>query len=116
VVDAVRDVVWRTDHTERRKMTPADLYGRVKMRAHPDRAARPGVSDGAVDRSTKHLMHGARRSKGTRTTNPGADGVRAAGLLNQQFRAEEPNRIWVDRFTFVRSSPVGMGQLPARSA
>ncbi|MDZ7884169.1 MAG: hypothetical protein U5N53_15290 [Mycobacterium sp.] len=94
------DLVWNTDADGRRKMTPEGLYGRVKMRAHLDRTAIPGVSYGAVDRAMKMLCHnGIRRAKGIRTTIRSADGVRAGDLLNRQFRAEEPNRVWVTDFT-----------------
>jgi len=104
VVDAVRDAVWRTGEDGRRRMTPEGLYGRVKMRAHLDRTVLPGVSHGAIDRAMRTLRHhGVRRSKGIRTTIPAADGIRAGDLLNRQFRADEPNRIWVTDFTYVRS-------------
>jgi putative transposase len=103
-VDAVREVAWRVDHHGRRRMTPEGLYGRVKMRAHLDRTMMPGVSYGAVDRAMKALgLSGVRRSKGIRTTIPSADGIRAGDLLNRQFRAGEPNRVWVTDFTYVRT-------------
>ncbi|AWO82264.1 hypothetical protein DLJ61_00665 [Gordonia terrae] len=104
VVDAVRTVVWRTDDDGRRKMTPEGLYGRVKMRAHLHRTTLPGVSYGAVDRAMKVLGHnGIRRSKGVRTTVRSADGVRAEDLVNRQFSAVEPNRVWVTDFTYCRT-------------
>ncbi|SDU40212.1 Integrase core domain-containing protein [Gordonia westfalica] len=104
VVDAVRTVVWRTGDDGRRKMTPEGLYGRVKMRAHLHRTTLPGVSYGAVDRAMKVLGHqGIRRSKGVRTTVRSADGVRAEDLLNRQFSAAEPNRVWVTDFTYCRT-------------
>ena len=103
-VDAVRDLVWRLDHQGRRRMTPEGMYGRVKMRAHLDRTTMPGVSYGAVDRVMKTLgLNGIRRIKGIRTTIPAADGIRAGDLVNRQFRAEEPNRVWVTDFTYVRT-------------
>lgn len=103
-VDAVRDVAWRADHQGRRRLTPEGLYGRVKMRAHLDRTSMPGVSYGAVDRAMKVLhLSGIRRSKGIRTTIPSADGIRAGDLLNRNFRAEEPNRVWVTDFTYCRT-------------
>ena len=104
VVDAVRSTVWCTDEAGRRKMTPEGLYGRVKMHAHLDRTVLPGVSYGAVDRAMKVLCHsGVRRSKGIRTTIASADGVRATDLLNRQFSAAEPNRVWVTDFTYCRT-------------
>jgi len=104
VVDAVRDAVWRTEDDGRRRMTPEGLYGRVKMRAHLDRTVLPGVSYGSVDRAMTILRHnGIQRTKGIRTTIPAADGVRAGDLLNRQFRADEPNRVWVTDFTYCRT-------------
>jgi len=104
VVDAVRDVVWRTDDDGGKKMTPEGLYGRVKMRAHLDRTVLPGVSYGAVDRAMKLLCHnGIRRAKGIRTTIQASDGIRAGDLLNRQFSAAEPNRVWVTDFTYCRT-------------
>lgn len=104
VVDAVRDAAWRTDTDGRRRMNPEGLYGRVKMRAHLDRTVTPGVSYGSVDRAMKLLSRGGvRRAKGIRTTIRSADGVRAGDLLNRQFRADEPNRVWVTDFTYVRT-------------
>lgn len=106
LVDAVRTAVWRTDDAAdgRRQMTPEGLYGRVKMRAHLDRTVLPGVSYGALDRAMKVLGHnGIRRSKGVRTTIRSADGIRAGDLLNRQFSAAEPNRVWVTDFTYCRT-------------
>jgi transposase InsO family protein len=34
------------------------------------------------------------------TTIPSADGIRAGDLLNREFRADEPNRVWVTEFTW----------------
>lgn len=48
-------------------------------------------------------LNGIRRSRGIRTTIPSADGIRAGDLLNRQFRADEPNRVWVTDFTCVRT-------------
>jgi transposase InsO family protein len=42
--------------------------------------------------------NGIRRGKPVRTTIPGKDGSRAGDLLNRQFRAEAPNRVWVADF------------------
>ena len=104
VVDAVRSVVWKVNDDGRRTMTPEGLCGRVKMRAHLDRTVLPGVSPGALDRAMKTLRHnGVRRAKGNRTTIPSKDGVRAGDLVNRHFRADEPNRVWVTDFTYVRT-------------
>lgn len=47
--------------------------------------------------------NGIRRSKGVRTTVRSTDGVRAEDLLNRQFSAAEPNRVWVTDFTYCRT-------------
>nr|NIL81088.1 hypothetical protein [Rhodococcus kroppenstedtii] len=79
--------------------------GGCKMRAHLDRLVLPGLSYGTVDRVMKTLRHnGVRRSRCIRTTIPAADVFRAGDLLNRQFRADEPNRVWVTDFLYVRSS------------
>ncbi|MBO0594669.1 hypothetical protein I2485_01985 [Nesterenkonia sp. E16_7] len=41
--------------------------------------------------------------KGIRTTIPAKDGVRAGDLLNRDFTADAPNRVWVADFTYVRT-------------
>jgi transposase InsO family protein len=41
--------------------------------------------------------------KGVRTTIPAKDGTRAQDLLDRDFTAEAPNRVWVTDFTYVRS-------------
>ena len=46
---------------------------------------------------------GIRRSKGVRTTIPAKDGIRAGDLLNRNFTAPAPNRVWVTDFTYVRT-------------
>ena len=43
------------------------------------------------------------RAKGIRTTNLGKDGHRAVDLLNRDFTADAPNKVWVSDFTYVRS-------------
>jgi putative transposase len=104
VVDAVRDVAWTTDHRGVRKLAPEGLYGRRKMTAALRRGPMPNVSAGSVDRAMRTLgLVGARRDKGTRTTVPAKDGVRAGDLLDRDFTAPAPNRIWVTDFTYVRT-------------
>ena len=48
-------------------------------------------------------LQGIRRSKKVRTTIPDTDGRRAPDLLNRNFHASVPNRVWVTDFTYVRS-------------
>ena len=44
-----------------------------------------------------------RRAKKLRTTVPDPDGKRAGDLLNRDFTASAPNRVWVTDFTYVRT-------------
>src|SRR4051794_12665853 len=104
VVDAVRTAAWTTDGDGRRKMTPEGLYGRRKMTALLRRTTVPGASAGSVDRAMRTLgLAGVRRDKGIRTTIPAKDGKRAGDLLDRDFTAEAPNRVWVTDFTYVRT-------------
>ena len=104
VLDAVRAAVWTTGPDGVRKMTPEGLYGRRKMTALLRRTTVPDASAGAVDRAMSALgLAGVRRDKGTRTTIPAKDGVRAGDLLNRCFHAEAPNLVWVSDFTYVRT-------------
>jgi transposase InsO family protein len=104
VVDVIRDIAWRVDETGRRRMTPEGLYGRRKWTAllavrHPGPAG-----PGAVDRAMRLLgLSGVRRDKTIRTTIPAKDGIRAGDLVNRDFTASAPNRVWVTDFTYVRT-------------
>jgi putative transposase len=104
VVDAIRGIAWASVDQGRRKLTAEGLYGRRKMTALLHRTTMPEVSAGAVDRAMKTLgLNGARRDKGTRTTIPAKDALRAGDLLDRDFSAEAPNRVWVTDFTYVRT-------------
>lgn len=46
-------------------------------------------------------MNGLIRGRKTRTTIPAKDCKRAGDLLNRNFSANTPNRIWVTDFTYV---------------
>jgi len=106
VEDKIRDVAWKFNPvTGRREMTPEGLYGRRKrvtlLRRQEGLA---GTSRGAVDRAMRALgLEGIRRVKKLRTTIPGPDGKRAGDLLNRDFSAPAPNRVWVTDFTYVRT-------------
>jgi len=103
-VDAVRQTAWSTDLEGRRMLRPEGLYGRRKMTAYLRRTLVPAASAGAVDRAMRGLgLAGVRRDKGTRTTIPARDGIRAGDLLDRQFSAPAPNRVWVTDFTYVRT-------------
>jgi len=104
VVDAVRSAAWTTDAHGRRKMTPEGLYGRRKMTWLLRRTTVPGASAGSVDRAMRTLgLSGVRRDKGIRTTIPSKDGKRAGDLLDRDFTAPAPNRVWVTDFTYCRT-------------
>src|SRR5688500_17591259 len=104
VVHAIRDIAWTIKPDGRRQLTPEGLYGRRKMTAQLRRTTMPSVSAGAVDRAMRVLgLVGVRRGKGMRTTIPAKDGTRAQDLLDRDFTADAPNRVWVTDFTYVRS-------------
>jgi putative transposase len=80
------------------KDTPESLYGRRKMTAHLRRRGLP-VAHCTVDRLMRDLgMNGMRRARRVRTTVPGRDGRRAGDLLDRDFTAPAPNRVWVADF------------------
>ena len=105
VVDVVRDLAWTNDErTGVRRLTPEGLYGRRKMTALIRRRHLPDASAGSVDRAMRLLgLSGVRRDKHLRTTIPAKDGKRAGDLLDRDFTAPAPNRVWVTDFTYVRT-------------
>jgi putative transposase len=104
VLDAVRDAAWTLTAAGVRVMTPEGLYGRRKMTALIRRTTVPDATAGAVDRAMRALgLQGVRRGKAARTTVPGKDGKRAGDLLDRDFTAPAPNRVWVTDFTYVRT-------------
>src|SRR5664279_3660058 len=105
VVDVVRELVWQTDpRTGRPVMAPEGLYGRRKMTALVRRTHLQDASAGSVDRAMRVLgLFGVRRDKHVRTTIPAKDGIRAGDLLNRDFTAPAPDRVWVTDFTYVRT-------------
>ena len=81
---------------------PEILYGRWKMTAWLRRNGFPEVSKHTVDRLMRDEgMNGLIRGRKTRTTIPCKDGRRAGDLLNRNFSASAPNRIWGTDFTYV---------------
>jgi putative transposase len=83
--------------------TPEELYGRRKMTAFLRRSGL-AVALCTVDRLMRLLgMSGARRGKPVRTTVPSKDGRRAGDLLDRNFTAAAPDRIWIADFTYVRT-------------
>jgi putative transposase len=103
LIDAIKDTCWRRDERGTLRLTPEGLYGRRKLTAHLRRGGFE-VAECSVARCMKSLHHkGIRRSKGVRTTIPAKDGKRAGDLLNRDFTAPAPNRVWVTDFTYVRT-------------
>lgn len=106
VEDKIRDLAWTTNPvTGQVQMTPEGLYGRRKWVALVRRQeGLAGTSRGAVDRAMRTLgLEGIRRVKKLRTTIANSDGKRAGDLLNRDFSAPAPNRVWVTDFTYVRT-------------
>jgi putative transposase len=78
-----------------------EVYGARKLWKA---ARRAGINIGRDQ--TARLMglagiHGATRSKRVRTTRRDQRAGRHPDLVNRQFRADEPNRLWVTDLTFV---------------
>ncbi len=104
VVDAVRGLAWIVDEHGRRKLTSEGLYSRRKMTALVRRRRLPEASFGSVDRAMRLLgLSGVRRDKGIPTTIPAKDGKRAGDLLDRDFTAPAPNKVWATDFTYVRT-------------
>ena len=84
--------------------TPESLYGRRKMTALLRRGGL-AVAHCTVDRLMRELgMHGVRRGKQPRTTTSNTDpAARAGDLLDRDFTAPAPNRVWIADFTYVRT-------------
>jgi len=83
--------------------TPEGLYGRRKMTHHLRRHGHQ-VAFCTVDRLMTGLgRRGISRGKAVRTTVAAKDAGRAGDLLNRQFSAASPNRIWVADFTYCRT-------------
>ena len=89
VTDAVVVDALRATHG-----TPESLYGRRKMTHHLQ------VAFCTTDRLMRQEgMSGVRRGKDVRTTVPAKDGTRAGDLLDRDFTAAAPNRVWIADFT-----------------
>lgn len=96
VIDTLRSLKVRDSKGRPR---PEILYGRRKMTAWLRRMGFPEVSKHTVDRLMRDEgMNGLVRGRKTRTTISGKDGKRAGDLLNRNFHASAPNRIWVTDF------------------
>jgi len=99
VIDALLAVVY----DEKGQLTPEGLYGRRKMTALLRRKGL-AVSHHTVDRLMRDLgLNGLRRSRKHRTTTPDPAGQRPTDLLERDFTAPAPNRVWIADFTYVRT-------------
>lgn len=104
VINAIVDASFTTDSRGRRRLTPEGLYGRRKMTAYLRRNGFPDIAACTVDRCMRILgVEGVRRGRKVRTTIPAKDGRRAGDLLDRDFTAAAPNRVWVADFSYVRS-------------
>jgi putative transposase len=69
------------------------------------KAARPDGLDIGRDQAARLMrdldIRGVNRSKRVRTTRPGEGGVRHPDLVDREFRADRPNRLWVTVLRFV---------------
>lgn len=87
---------------ERGRRTPESLYGATKMWAHLRRQGIP-VARCTVERlMRRHGWQGVRRTRRVRTTVADPAASRAADLVDRQFSAAAPNRLFVADFTYVR--------------
>ncbi|EEW50770.1 hypothetical protein HMPREF0290_0610, partial [Corynebacterium efficiens YS-314] len=86
------------------KGTPESLYGRRKMVAYLRRQGH-AVAHCTVDRLMRLAgMNGiSRRRTKPRTTVPGPED-RTPDLLNRDFTAKAPNRVWIADFTYVHTA------------
>ena len=103
----VMNVIWDVFHRVDEKnggwtATPESLYGRRKVTAWLRANGHARVAACTVARCLRLMGHqGVRRLTRVRTTGPSADGRRAGDLLNRDFTAPAPNRVWVTDFTYV---------------
>lgn len=105
VEDAVRSLAFRVNDVGERVLAPEGLYGRRKMLAAVRRGLLPTAGFAAVDRAMRALgLNGVTRTKRVRTTIPNPRDLRPADLLERDFTAPEPHKVWVSDFTYVRTS------------
>ena len=94
----------RDEATGRWRAAPESLYGRRKTTQALRVRGHPGVPFCTVARVLTAMGHrGVQRCRQVRTTIPAKDGRRAGDLLNRDFTATAPNRVWVTDFTYVRT-------------
>ena len=85
------------------------VYGIRKIHAQLGREGVTGCSDRPVARcTTQRLMkdpglRGISRAKGPRTTVPGSGPERRPDLVEREFVADAPDRLWVAYITYCRT-------------
>ena len=105
VEEAVRCLAFRANDAGDRVLAPEGLYGRRKMLAAVRRGLLSTAGFAAVDRAMRSLgLNGVTRTKRVRTTIPNPADRRATDLLDRDFTAPAPNKVWVSDFTYVRTS------------
>jgi putative transposase len=77
------------------------VYGARKMWKAMRRAGHDVGRDQVARLMRSMGLQGARRGRKLRTTRPDDRGVRAADLVDRQFAATQPNRLWVLDLTYV---------------
>jgi transposase InsO family protein len=76
------------------------VYGAVKVWRQLSREG-IGVARCTLERLMQRMgLEGARRGKRVRTTVAGSSAPCPLNRVNQQFRAERPNQLWVSDFTY----------------
>lgn len=86
------------------KASPESLYGRRKTTALLRATSPAPVAACTVARCLKIMSHqGVRRLKRVRTTVADPNGRRAGDLLDRDFTAPAPHRVWVTDYTYVRT-------------
>ena len=76
------------------------VYGRRKLAKAARRAGIDAGRDQVARLMRAHGLRGATRAKKHRTTRPDPAAVRAPDLVNRQFSADRPDRLWVADFTY----------------
>ncbi len=78
-----------------------EVYGSRKLWKAARRAGIDIGRDQTARLMRKAAIRGATRSKRVRTTRRDSSAGRHPGLVGRQFRADEPNHLWVTDLTFV---------------
>ena len=81
-----------------------DAYGAAKVWDHLNRVEHIRVARCTVERLMAQMgLSGVRRGGTVRTTTPADDAERPEDLVNRDFAAPVPNRLWLADLTYVRT-------------